>query len=57
MDTGRTHQIRVHFSFNKHPLIGDKIYNPNCNNENLQLISYSIEFVHPITGKTIVVNV
>ena len=57
LDTGRTHQIRVHFSFNKHPLIGDKIYNQNYNNENLQLISYSIEFIHPITRKPIAVNV
>ena len=57
LDTGRTHQIRVHFSYNKHPLIGDKIYNPNYNNEKLQLVSYSIELIHPITGKRIYVNV
>ncbi len=29
LDTGRTHQIRVHFSSKKHPLIGDKLYGGN----------------------------
>ena len=57
LDTGRTHQIRVHFSYNKNPLVGDKIYNPNYNGEKLELVSYSIEFIHPITGKKVFVNV
>lgn len=28
LETGRTHQIRVHFAFIDHPVVGDKIYNP-----------------------------
>jgi len=28
LETGRTHQIRVHFNHIKHPLVGDKVYNP-----------------------------
>ena len=57
LDTGRTHQIRVHFSYNLHPLIGDSIYNPHYSNEKLQLTSYSIEFIHPITRQKVYVNV
>lgn len=29
LETGRTHQIRVHLSENRHPLVGDYVYNPN----------------------------
>ena len=46
--TGRTHQIRVHFSHIKHSLIGDKIYG---NGGKLMLHSYLLGFVHPYTNK------
>ena len=46
--TGRTHQIRVHFSYIKHPLVGDKIYG---NGGNLMLHSYILGFNHPATYK------
>lgn len=45
LETGRTHQIRVHFSYIKHPLIGDKIY--GCKDERLMLHAYKISFMHP----------
>ncbi|HOK39595.1 MAG TPA: RluA family pseudouridine synthase [bacterium] len=51
--TGRTHQIRVHFSYLKHPIINDLIYsnirkNPlPIKSERLMLHSYSIKFYYP----------
>lgn len=52
LETGRTHQIRVHFSSIGHPLIGDTLYgNKNflCNGQ--VLICYKLSFIHPITKK------
>ena len=55
--TGRTHQIRVHFSYLGYPLVGDKLYNPNYNNEKrLYLHCYYVSFVHPYTNKLIEVE-
>ena len=45
LGTGRTHQIRVHFSYLNHPLIGDEIYGNR--NEYLKLHCYSLKFEHP----------
>ena len=51
--TGRTHQIRVHFSYIKHPVIGDPVYGyKNKFNIDKQLLhSYILEFKHPISGQ------
>ena len=46
--TGRTHQIRVHFSFSGNPILGDKIYGNSKSFERLALHAYSVEFHHPI---------
>ena len=52
--TGRTHQIRVHFSHLGFPLVGDKLYNDNYNNEDrLCLHCYYVSFVHPYTNNII----
>lgn len=52
LETGRTHQIRVHMKYIGHPLIGDFLYNPNYNNIQRQALhSYSLDFYHPITNK------
>jgi len=52
LDTGRTHQIRVHMAHIGHPLIGDFLYNPdNTDMKRQALHSYSLSFVHPITKK------
>ncbi|PHU41083.1 RNA pseudouridine synthase [Pseudobutyrivibrio ruminis] len=51
LETGRTHQIRVHFKYIGHPLIGDHLYNPDFVYMNRQALhSHKIEFTHPITG-------
>ncbi len=57
--TGRTHQIRVHMQYTKHPIVGDPVYNAHGpRDEKAQLgldrqflHSYSIGFEHPITGE------
>lgn len=51
LGTGRTHQIRVHFAYLNHPLIGDKLYGDGGNF--LYLHCYLIEFVHPITDEKV----
>lgn len=57
--TGRTHQIRVHMQYTRHPIVGDPVYVANGpKDEKAQmglqrqfLHSYRIGFVHPITGE------
>ena len=52
--TGRTHQIRVHFSYLGYPLVGDKLYNPNYSDEErLYLHSYKVEFINPSTNELV----
>lgn len=53
LETGRTHQIRVHMNYINHPLPGDYLYNPVYDKINRQpLHSYRLEFVHPVTKKS-----
>lgn len=57
LHTGRTHQIRLHSAFIGHPLVGDFLYDDNAENgEMFKLHCSEIEFVHPYTGKTILVK-
>lgn len=52
LDTGRTHQIRVHMKYLGHPLIGDWLYNVKDAHMSRQALhSRSLDFIHPITGK------
>lgn len=50
LETGRTHQIRVHFSHIKHPVLGDTLYgNASALIDRQALHSYKLTFTHPIT--------
>lgn len=56
LDTGRTHQIRVHMNYIGHPLVGDYLYNERYyDKENVRplLHSKSLSFIHPITGENL----
>lgn len=51
LDTGRTHQIRVHMEYIGHPIVNDPVYGKRkiINNFGQMLHSKSIRFVHPVT--------
>ena len=54
LETGRTHQIRVHMAGIGHPLLGDPLYGPDKNPYHLQgqaLHAECIGFLHPTTGE------
>ena len=53
LETGRTHQIRVHMASLQHPLLGDSVYGPAKSPYKLQgqtLHAMTIGFIHPSTG-------
>jgi 23S rRNA pseudouridine1911/1915/1917 synthase len=59
LETGRTHQIRVHFSAFKHPLIGDSMYGADptlaarLGIERQWLHAVKLSFEHPTTGEMV----
>lgn len=54
LETGRTHQIRVHLSHIGHPIFGDKLYGGNDEFINRQALhAYKLSFPHPRTKKII----
>lgn len=56
LETGRTHQIRVHLAHLHHPLIGDRLYNPNPGDEALKLFAYRLNLYHPLEENNIQVQ-
>lgn len=55
LETGRTHQIRVHMKHIGHPLPGDFLYNPEFSHIKRQALhSYRLEFHHPISGEPLI---
>jgi 23S rRNA pseudouridine1911/1915/1917 synthase len=61
LQTGRTHQIRVHCAYIKHPVVGDPLYGRRKLREDLGLTrqflhSYSLAFDHPVTGERVSIS-
>lgn len=55
--TGRTHQIRVHFSYIGHPLLGDEMYGGDMSLINRQALHCGrAELIHPVAKSKIIVN-
>ena len=55
LETGRTHQIRVHLSEISHPILGDEVYGPRkvFGKTGQYLHAYKLVFIHPITKKEV----
>lgn len=49
LKTGRSHQIRVQFSYHGFPLYGDQKYNDNTSLDDIALFAYKLEFYHPVS--------
>ncbi len=59
LETGRTHQIRVHMKYINHPVMGDEKYGKKCSymNTNGQVLhAYKITFIHPRTQKEMTIE-
>lgn len=56
LETGRTHQIRVHMSNQLFPIVGDKMYGSKIQSD-LMLQASSVTFVHPINKKRLTIKV
>jgi 23S rRNA pseudouridine1911/1915/1917 synthase len=54
IETGRTHQIRVHFSHVNHPIVGDELYGKGS--DRMYLHASKLSFIHPNTRKEITVE-
>lgn len=55
LETGRTHQIRVHFSHIGHPIVGDPVYRRKQTFIHLGQVlhAYYLKFVHPVTNEEV----
>lgn len=51
IETGRTHQIRVHMKHMGYPILGDMVYGRKDSEKRQMLHAYKLEFLHPVTEK------
>lgn len=56
LESGRTHQIRVHFSHLNHPLAGDTLYGGKNTFPRQALHARKIEFTHPISEEKMIIE-
>lgn len=57
LETGRTHQIRVHMAHMRHPIIGDKVYNKISSLIDRQALhAYELSLTHPTTAKILTIQ-
>ena len=57
LETGRTHQIRVHSKFIGHPILGDTLYgSPSLLINRQALHAYKVKFLHPIFKKELIIE-
>ena len=59
LETGRTHQIRVHMAYRGHPILGDMVYGhkkPELGQDSQCLHAKELRFVHPRTGQLVTVS-
>lgn len=55
LETGRTHQLRVHSKYLGNPILGDTLYGNKSNKINRQALhAYKISFIHPISKKKMI---
>ena len=60
LETGRTHQIRAHMEFIKHPIVNDPLYHPKgkkASEFGQYLHARTLSFTHPISGETLAFQV
>ena len=58
LETGRTHQIRVHSKYINHPILGDSLYGNSSNLISRQALhSYKVSFIHPISKEKIIFDI
>ncbi|MBR4201526.1 MAG: RluA family pseudouridine synthase [Oscillospiraceae bacterium] len=57
LETGRTHQIRVHLAYLGYPLLGDALYGGDCSKLDAQALHCgTVQFPEPLTGESILLN-
>lgn len=56
LETGRTHQIRVHLASEGFPIVGDPLYNRQATGKRLMLHAYQLHLLHPFTKEEIIVT-
>jgi 23S rRNA pseudouridine1911/1915/1917 synthase len=58
LETGRTHQIRVHLAAIGHPVVGDRVYGAPSELDVPRIFLHArrVEFTHPTTGETVIVE-